>query len=305
MKTIHFDVDQELSKYLKDEKYSQTLQKISNKKKYSAVEVITIKSLSQVNKKTLANFPKPKLIVTRTVGTDHVDLDYCKQKGIAVYRIADYGSFNIAEHVFALLLSGTRNIISSQKEIRKGIFSHVNHLGIALHGKTLGVVGTGKIGLEVIKRAKGFEMEVLAYDVFKNEKAAKTLGFPYVSLQKLLKTSDIVSLHAPLLPTTKHMINEKTIGLMKKGVILINTARGGLIDTKALVANINKFSWIGLDVLEDEEKFSKNNPLLKFDNVVITPHIAFFSDASVKKIAEETAILINNFKKGNKNGRVV
>ena len=92
---------------------------------------------------------------------------------------------------------------------------------------------------------------------------------------------------------------------MKKGVILINTARGGLIDTKALVTNINKFSWVGLDVLEDEEKFTKNHPLLKFNNVVITPHIAFFSDASVKKIAEETAILINNFKKGNKNGRVV
>ena len=305
MKIIHFDVDSELNKYLKDEKYSQTLQKIFNKKRYSTIDVITIKSLSQVNKKTLANFPKLKLIVTRTVGTDHIDLDYCKQKGIAVYRIVDYGSFNIAEHVFALLLSGARNIVSSQREIKKGIFSHVNHLGFALKGKTLGVVGTGKIGLEVIKRAKGLEMKVVAYDVFKNEKAAKTLEFPYVSLQKLLKISDIVSLHAPLLPTTKHMINEKTIGLMKKGVILINTARGGLIDTKALVTNINKFSWVGLDVLEDEEKFTKNHPLLKFNNVVITPHIAFFSDASVKKIAEETAILINNFKKGNKNGRVV
>src|SRR3989344_2021277 len=196
MKIIHFDVDAELNKYLKDEKHSQTLQKISNKKRYSAVEAITIKSLSQVNKKTLANFPKLKLIDTRTVGTDHIDLDYCKQKGIAVYRIVDYGSFNIAEHVFALLLSGARNIVSSQREIKKGIFSHVNHLGFALKGKTLGVVGTGKIGLEVIKRAKGLEMKVVAYDVFKNEKAAKELDFPYVSLKELAKTSDAITLHA-------------------------------------------------------------------------------------------------------------
>ena len=304
MKTVHFDVDAELNKYLKDEKYSQALQKISNKRKYFTVEVITIKSLSQVNKKTLANFPKLKLIVTRTVGTDHIDLDYCKQKGIAVYRIVDYGSFNIAEHVFALLLSGARNIVSSQREIKKGIFSHVNHLGFALKGKTLGVAGTGKIGLEVIKRAKGFVMEVVAYDVFKNEKAAKELGFPYISLEKLAQTSDVITLHAPLLDSTKHMINEKIMRAMKQGVILINTARGGLIDTKALINNINKFRWVGLDVLEDEEKFAKNHPLLKFDNVVITPHIAFFSDASVKKIADETDKLVKNFESGNKEGKV-
>jgi len=305
MKTIHLDVDLELEKYLKEEKYSQALQNISNKNKYETVEAITIKSLSQVNKKTLANFPKLKLIITRTVGTDHIDLNYCKQKGIAVYHIVDYGSFNIAEHVFALLLSGTRNVVSSQKEIRGGTFSHSNYLGIALKGKKLGVVGTGKIGLEVVRRAKGFDMEVVAYDVFKNEKAAKELGFPYISLEELAKTSDVITLHAPLLESTKHMINKKIIGLMKEGAIIINTARGGLIDTKALVSQIKKFRWVGLDVLEDEEKFSKKNPLLKFDNVVITPHIAFFSDASVKTIAGETNVLIHNFERGDKQGRVV
>ena len=295
MKIIHFDVDTELNKYFDGEKYPYTLQEITDKKKFSEVECITIKSFSYINKKTLVFFPKLKLIVTRTVGMDHIDLDYCKKMGIVVNNILDYGSLNIAEHAFALLLSGTRNIINSQKEIQKGIFSYTNYLGISLKNKRIGVVGTGKIGLEVIKRAKGFEMEVVAYDVYKNEKAAKKLDFPYITLEELAKTSDVITLHAPLLDSTKHMINKKIIRLMKKGVILINTARGGLIDTRALVNEIKKFRWVGLDVLEDEEKFTKKHPLLTFDNVVITPHIAFYSDASVKKIAEETEKIIYDF----------
>ena len=295
MKIIHFDVDTELNKYFDGEKYPYTLQEITDKKKFSEVECITIKSFSYINKKTLVFFPKLKLIVTRTVGMDHIDLDYCKKMGIVVNNILDYGSFNIAEHAFALLLSGTRNIINSQKEIQKGIFSYTNYLGISLKNKRIGVVGTGKIGLEVIKRAKGFEMEVVAYDVYKNEKAAKKLDFPYITLEELAKTSDVITLHAPLLDSTKHMINKKIIRLMKKGVILINTARGGLIDTRALVNEIKKFRWVGLDVLEDEEKFTKKHPLLTFDNVVITPHIAFYSDASVKKIAEETEKIIYDY----------
>ena len=223
-------------------------------------------------------------------------MEYCKEKRIAVYNILDYGSFNIAEHVFALLLAGTRNILNAQHEIKSGVFSYNNHLGISLKGKTLGVVGTGKIGLETIKRANGFEMNVIAYDVFKNESVAKELGFPYVSLEELAGSADIITLHAPLLDSTKHMINGKIIELMKPGVILINTARGSLIDTNALIDHIKKFRWVGLDVLEDVKEFSKDHPLLQFSNVVITPHIAFFSDASTKRIAEETEKLIHSYK---------
>jgi D-lactate dehydrogenase len=305
MKIVHFDVDSELDKYLQGEKYSYSLQEIKDQNKFADAEVLTIKLQSEAKANDLEKFPKLKLFITRTVGTDHIDLEYCKEKGIAVYHIVDYGSFNIAEHVFALLLSGTRNILHSQKEIQNGVFSYNNHLGIALKGKTIGIVGTGKIGLETIKRAKGFEMEVVAYDVFKNEKAAKELGFPYLSLEDLAATSDIISLHAPLLESTKHMVNEKILKNMKQGAILINTARGGLIDTNALVNHIEKFRWVGLDVLEDEQEFSKNHSLLKFSNVVITPHIAFFSDASTKRIAEETLRLIKNFEEGNIEGRVV
>lgn len=305
MKIIHFDVDSELDKYIDGEKYSYTLSEITDPGKFEDAEGITIKSLSNASRETLSLFPNLKLLITRTVGTDHIDLEYCKVRGITVRNILDYGAFNIAEHVFALLLAGTRNILHSQREIHNGIFSHVNYVGLALKGKTIGVVGTGKIGLEVIKRAIGFEMKVVAYDVFKNEKAASELGFPYVSLEELAKVSDVITLHAPLLESTKHMINGKVIELMKSGAILINTARGGLVDTNALVNHIKKFRWVGLDVLEGEQEFSKEHPLLQFSNVVITPHIAFFSDSSVKKIAEETIRHIKNFKEGKKESRVV
>jgi lactate dehydrogenase-like 2-hydroxyacid dehydrogenase len=173
-------------------------------------------------------------------------------------------------------------------------------MGVALKGKTLGVVGTGKIGLEVIKRANVFGMKVVAFDVFKNEQAAKELGFKYISLEDLASQSHIITLHAPLLDSTKHMINTHIIQKMKEGVILINTARGALIDTKALVNQSTKFRWIGLDVIENEDHFSKENPLLKLSNVIITPHIAFFSDESIKKIAEETERIIKELPATNK-----
>jgi len=294
MKVLHFDVDNELKKHLEGEVTDKSLQDFDDLAA-TKLEVISIKSASNANKETLSKFSNLKLLVTRTVGMDHIDIDYCKAQNIKVKNILDYGSFNIAEHVFALILSGARNVIHTQQDIHRGKFSYVGHLGVSLKGKTLGVVGTGKIGLEVIKRANGFEMDVLAYDVYKNEKAQKELGYKYVSLEELASRSDIITLHAPLLESTKHIINNEIIDLMKEGVILINTARGGLIRTQDLIKSIDKFRWVGLDVLEDEKSFSKDHPLLQFENVVITPHLAFYSDASVKKIASETKKLISDF----------
>ncbi len=219
-----------------------------------------------------------------------------KKKGIVVKNIPDYGAYNIAEHVLALLLTGARNIIPSDKQVHEGMFTYKDFMGVGLRGKTLGVIGTGKIGLELIKIAKGFEMQITAYDIVKNEKAEEDLGFVYVSLNKLLKTADFISLHVPLLPETKYLIGDKEIKMMKKGVILINTSRGAIINTKALIKNIKKFKAVCLDVVEGEENFTKNNPLLKLNNVIITPHIGFFTDNSIKRIGEETMIIINNFK---------
>jgi len=292
MRTIHFDVDEHLSKYLLGVKKTGSLQNITNTDDFRDTEIISIKSASIASQKNLSQFPSLKMLITRTVGTDHIDLDYCKEHDIIVKNIADYGSFNIAEHVFALLLSGSRNIISTQSEINSGKFTFKGHLGFSLKGKTLGVVGTGHIGLEVIKIANVFGMKVVAHDVYKNEEAKKELEYEYVGLEELAAQSDVITLHAPLLDSTHHMINDVIISKMKDGVVLINTARGELIDTKDLIKHIEKFRWIGLDVIEGEKKFSKDNPLLKFKNVVITPHIAFYSDSSVKKIAEKTEKLI-------------
>jgi len=289
MHIIHLDVDQELDKHLAGEKYSESLQQALQSIDPADITGITMKTGSRADAVTLSHFPVLKLLITRTVGMDHIDLEYCKKQGIEVKNILDYGAFNIAEHVFALLLSGTRNILSTQKEIHDGTFTFKGHLGVSLKGKILGVVGTGRIGLEVISRANAFGMKVLAYDVYQNVEAQKERGFEYVSLVELAKKSDIITLHTPLLDSTRHMVNSALIQLMKDGIILINTARGELVDTAALIDNIKKFRWIGLDVLEGEKDFTKDHPLLKFQNVVITPHVAFYSDASVKKIAEETA----------------
>ncbi|HRN71014.1 MAG TPA: NAD(P)-dependent oxidoreductase [Candidatus Woesebacteria bacterium] len=305
MNIAHFDVDNELKKYLDGAVYETSLNEITDPSAFAETEAISIKSQTKINTDLKSHFPKLKLLITRTVGVDHIDLDYCKKNNIAVYHIVDYGSFNIAEHVFALLLAGTRNIIHSEKEVKKGTFSFEGNLGIALRGKTIGVIGTGHIGLETIRIANGFSMNVIAYDVTPRDHDEHGLVFEYVSLDKLIKTSDIISIHAPLLEENKHMINEETISQMKDGVILINTARGGLIDTNALVKHASKFRWIGLDVLEDEQNFSKDDPLLQLPNVIITPHIAFYSDESVKKIASETKKLVHNFEMGNDEGRVV
>ena len=199
MKTIHFDVDEHLAHYLSGDTRDISLQQLNTAEDYSSVETISIKTASRADMTSLAQFTNLKLLVTRTVGTNHIDMDYCKERNIEVKNILDYGAFNIAEHVFALLLSGTRNILSTQKEIKKGTFSFKGHLGLALEGKTLGVVGTGRIGLEVICRANAFGMKVVAYDVYKNEKAREKLGYQYVELEELAKKSDIITLHPPLL----------------------------------------------------------------------------------------------------------
>lgn len=308
MKIIHFDIDENLKPYLKGENYSFSLNKknISKIKDKNKIEGVTFKSQSDLfDKKIIEEFPNLKLVITRTAGTDHVNLDFCKEKNIAVYNIPDYGSYNIAEHAFALLLNGAKNITSANNYTHQGKFDYANYLGVSLKGKTLGVLGTGKIGLELIKMAKGFDMDIFAFDVFKNEKAAKELNFKYVPLDELLKNSDFISVHVPLFPKTKHMIGENEIKKIKKGAILVNTSRGAIIDTKALIRNINKFKAVCLDVLENEKTFSKNHPLLSFSNVIITPHIAFYSDATVKKIAEETLENIKRFQKKDNTNRVI
>jgi len=276
---------------------------------------------SEIGEKVLEAFPKLKFITTRSTGYDHIDLVAAKKRGVVVSRVADYGTNTVAEFTFGLMLNLTRKIYQSVDQIKEtGSFSLEGLRGTDLKGKTLGVIGAGRIGKEVIAIARGFGMEVLAIDPFQDQKAAKKLGFKYVSLGKLLRSSDIITLHAAHTAGTHHIINKKNIKNMKKGVFLVNTARGELVETAALLQALEKGIVAGaaLDVLEEEESikeelefFSKrrfhsedlrllvqNHILLKYPNVLVTPHNAFNSKEAMERIMEITIENIQAFAKG-------
>lgn len=255
-----------------------------------------------------------KMVATRSTGFDHIDLSAAKDKGVIVCNVPTYGENTVAEFTFALLLTLTRKIYSSVKRVREqGWFSFEGLRGYDLKGKTLGVVGTGHIGTYVVKIARGFGMKVLAYDPYPKEALASEFEFEYVGLEDLLRRSDIVTLHVPYLPTTHHMLNQQTFQYMKPGALLINTSRGALIDTPAMVDALRSgiLAGAGLDVLE-EEGFIKDevvmlthghpneqqlktvladHELMYMDNVVLTPHNAFNTSEALGRILDTT---INN-----------
>lgn len=307
MHIIHFDVDTHLQSYISGSCYpfSVDINHIDDIKEKEHIQALSCKSASYITAEVLKHVPQLKLIITRTVGADHIDLTACKEKHIAVYHIPDYGAHNIAEHAFGLLIAGARCIVKAHNHVHTGTFSYKPFFGTSLKDRTLGVLGTGKIGLELIKRAQAFGMRVIASDKKCNVEKGNALGFACVSLDELLAHADMISLHIPLLPETKHLINEERIMRMKDGVILVNTARGGIIDTQALIKHIKKFKAVCLDVLEDERSFSLNHPLLAYDNVIITPHIGFYTDNALYNIARETAACVKRFEQGGNEGRVV
>ncbi|MEK6854694.1 MAG: hydroxyacid dehydrogenase [Nanoarchaeota archaeon] len=290
-----------------------TLDNIKSIQQYDAVSVFIY---SKINKEILQKLPKLKLIITRSTGFDHIDVKECKKRKILVYNIPSYGENTVAEHTFALILALSRKIHLSYLRTLRNDFSIEGLKGFDLKGKTLGVVGAGKIGKHVIRIARGFEMNVLVYDHHEDEFLAEQLGFKYVQLNKLLKDSDIVTLHVPYLKENHHFINKNTLKLMKKGAILINTSRGAIIDTGALIDALDKkiLAGAGLDVLEGEElikeekqllydkksisklqEIVKDHILLAKDNVVFTPHIAFYSQEALERIIEKTIQYINDF----------
>jgi len=279
---------------------------------------------SKVDKHVIDSLPNLKFIATRSTGFDHIDTDYARSKGIGVSNVPTYGENTVAEHTFALILSLARSLKKSYFRTKEGDFSIRDLMGFDLRGRTIGVIGTGHIGLRVIKMAVGFSMKVLAYDLKENAFLSEVLGFKYVGLETLLRESDVITLHAPYNKKTHHMINEKNIELIKKGAILVNTARGGLVDTNALIKALDKkiLSGVGLDVLEGEdiileekqllmrrkkdlyhpEKLQltlKNCFLLQRENVIFTPHIGFYSREALKRILDTTIDNIRFFLKGS------
>lgn len=282
-------------------------------------DAIGIFIYSVISKKVIEKLENLKLIATLSTGFDHIDLKECRKRKIAVCNVPHYGENTVAEHTFALILSLTRKICEAHERTVKGDFTLDGLRGTDLQGKTIGVVGTGSIGLHVIRIAKGFEMDVIAFDAFKSPKSAKKLGFKYVGFDELLKKSDIITLHVPYSKSTHHLINKKSISKMKKGVLVVNAARGAVIETSSLVEGLKsgKIGGAGLDVLEEEcfireEKqvlsrhFLKecnlktalqNHILLEQENVIITPHNAFNSREALHRILDTTILNINSFLK--------
>ncbi len=272
-------------------------------------EVVSVFIYSRVSKEILAKLPKLRLIATRSTGFDHIDLKACQRRKIAVCNVPSYGENTVAEHTFALILSISRNIHKSYMRTLQADFSIDGLKGFDLKGKILGVIGVGHIGLHVIRIAKGFGMEVLGYDTQQDKFLSEVLGFKYVSFENLLRKSDIITLQVPYNKSTHHLINKDAIKLMKKGAILINTSRGRVVDTEAIIDALDKkiLSGAGLDVLEGEELIKeekqllydkkkleslenvvKDHILLRKDNIVFTPHIAFFSQEALERILEIT-----------------
>jgi len=260
-------------------------------KKCANAEIICGMVHSDFSGSTLAKLPHLKLVVTRSAGYNHLDLKWLAENKIPACYVPEYGSYAIAEHVFALMLAGCRNVLEGEERTSHENFSWCGLKGLALNGKTIGVIGTGRIGAQVCRIASdGFLMEVLGYDVVKNPELKKLKNFRYTTLDTLLKKSDFITLHLPLFPETQHIINSKTIAKMKKGVVLINTARGALINTKALVSAIKKkkFARVALDVIEHEDNLREDHELLHLPGVIITPHIAFYTRESNEKMYTES-----------------
>ncbi len=248
--------------------------------------------------------PNLKLIVTRSAGYDHIDLAAAERHGIAVCNVPDYGAHMIAEHAFGLLLAVARNIVKGNNRYKgERLFSDHGLQGIELYGKTLGVIGTGRIGLHSVRIANGFGMRVIAYDVFENPAAAEELGFQYMPLEDVLAESHAVTLHVSLNKATHHLMNADRLAQMKKGAILINTSRGAVVDTQALISALRSgcIGGAGLDVLEDErEKHHDFGDL----NVVVTPHLGWYTDGAVDRILTIALTDIEAFMKGERINRV-
>jgi D-lactate dehydrogenase len=249
-----------------------------------------------------------RLIALRCAGFNQVDLAAAADLKMPVVRVPAYSPYAVAEHTVGMMLALNRKLHRAYNRVREGNFSLEGLLGFDLRGKTVGVVGTGKIGARVAKIVAGFECRVLAFDVFKNPDCANA---EYVPIERLLAESDIVTLHCPLTPQTRHLINARTLRGMKNGVMLINTSRGALLDTQAVIHGLKKgrIGYLGLDVYEQEaELFFEDlsdqiiqddvfQRLLTFPNVMITGHQAFFTREAMANIAETTLTNITHIER--------
>ncbi|MFA4700649.1 D-2-hydroxyacid dehydrogenase [Pyrococcus kukulkanii] len=263
------------------------------------VDAIIVRSKPKVTRRVIENAPKLKVIARAGVGLDNIDVEAAKEKGIEVVNAPGASSRSVAELAIGLIFAVARKIAYADRRMREGVWAKKECMGIELEGKTIGIIGFGRIGYQVAKIARALGMNILLYDPYPNEERAKEVGGKFVDLETLLKESDIVTLHVPLLDSTYHLINEERLKLMKKNAILINAARGAVVDTNALVKALQE-GWIagaGLDVYE-EEPLPKDHPLTKLDNVVLTPHIGASTYEAQERAGVEVAEKVVKILKG-------
>ena len=276
---------------------------------------------SKVGNAELERFPNVKLVVTRSTGFDHIDLAACKERGVVVANVPFYGENTVAEFAFALILALSRRVIEANDSVRRtGTFAQDGLRGFDLAGKTLGIVGGGHIGQHAIRMGNGFGMKVVCFDVHQDAALAASLNFTYVSLDELYALSDVISIHVPYNPHTHHLMNKDAFAKVKKGAYLVNTARGAVVETEALVEALKDGTLAGaaLDVLEEEGDINDesrllaaphpnegairtalaNNYLIDHPRVIVTPHVAFDTDEAVRRIVDTTIENIQAFVRG-------
>ncbi|MDW8045054.1 MAG: hydroxyacid dehydrogenase [Nitrososphaerota archaeon] len=247
------------------------------KRKVQDYQVLIVRSRMKVTSEVINAAPNLKVIGRAGVGLDNIDLESAQKRGIKVLSTPEASSVAVAENVFALLLSLFRKIPIADRGMKEGKWLKHELMGFELRGKRLGIIGFGRIGREVAKRAKAFDMHILVYDIVDVSEVASKLGVEVApDLPYLLRNSDIISIHVPLTPETYHMIGKNEISMMKDGAYLINTSRGGVIDSKALFEALKsgKLAGAGLDVFESEPPKGLDAELVKLENVIATPHIS-------------------------------
>jgi len=312
-------------KYLKDRLSDHELQFFhgtvtdSTLERTKAADVLSPFIYSRVNASAVQALENLKLVATRSTGFDHIAVGECTKRGIAVANVPSYGENTVAEHAFALILTLSRHMYQACLNRIESDFSAHELTGFDLKDKTVGVVGTGRIGLHVVRIARGFGMRVVAFDVQPNDLLAEVLGFEYMSLERVLAESDILSLHVPYNKATHHLMDADKFAMMKRSAYLINTARGGVVDQRALLDALDDgtLAGAGLDVLEGEEyikeekavltdanraealgSVGQNALILRRKNVVYTPHIGFNSREALVRILDTTVENITGFERG-------
>ena len=291
------------------------------------VEIISLFAhVQSVENKALDYFKNLKMIATRSTGFNHIDLDYCRQRGITVCNVPNYGATSVAEFTIGAMLGIMRRIALAKSQMKTNNVFLPNYLGDSIKGKTVGIIGTGAIGRAVIKLLQAFEAKIIAFDPFPNQELKKS-GIQYATdLSELYRSADIISLHCPATKENFHLLNAEAFAQMKNGVYIINTARGSLIDTEALYAALldGKIAGAALDVLENEDVVTEreistdmekksndflidsviNFKMLQLNNTLITPHIAFNSIDAVETILSTTIQNIAGFLTGKVQNKV-